>query len=86
MSSFKIPTPEEIDCYETNLLDRYIQEIKERILKKDFKFTKYDKISDFIPKINKIISEFGWKITEVTEGLKEDYHVYYEIKPLKNRS
>lgn len=86
MLHLKIPTPEEVDYDNNEKLEKYLEFIKNRIVNKQFRFQKYNDISDFIPKIDKIISEFGWKITEVVEGLKEDYHVYYEIKPLKNRS
>lgn len=86
MIKFKIPTPEEVDYHENGKLEMFLEDIRNKIIKKQFRFQKYSDIKDFIPRINEFIKEFGWKITEITEGVKEDYHVYYEIRPLKNRS
>lgn len=84
MSQFNIPTPKDVDYYNSNLVADFVKYIAAKLNIRIFEFNADVYTSVDIKEVNKILISYGWELTKKWVGGHEDGHSVYVLKPKDN--
>lgn len=82
MSKYKIPTPSEVDFYNTKEFDEIMELIVKAINERRFEFYPRDQWTNHFDRIKQELSEADWKLEQKWEGNERDNSkMYWKLTP-----
>ena len=80
MSKYRIPTPSDVDFYNTKEFDEIMELIIGTINKRQFEFIPRQGWSDHFDRIKQELSEY-WNLKSERVGTREDGHYVWKLTP-----
>lgn len=80
MSKYNIPTPAEVDFYNTKEIDATMELIVGAINERRFEFSPREQWISHFERIKQELSEY-WKLEQLYHGSREDSTMYWKLTP-----